>query len=168
MTRLADTPLAHLINGPMSTGTVSWIGLRPARKAAVIETPEATLVTGRGIDGDHYDSERNGPRQVTMIAAEDMAAIASFLACPAIEPNIFRRNLVSYGINLIALKNRRFRIGSTVLETSGECAPCSRMEEALGAGGYNAMRGRGGLTARVIVGGIIRIGDKIERVTPGA
>jgi MOSC domain-containing protein YiiM len=44
------------------------------------------------------------------------------------------------GINLLSLKGKQFRIGEAVFEYSGECHPCSRMEEALGAGGYNAMR----------------------------
>jgi MOSC domain-containing protein YiiM len=71
---------------------------------------------------------------------------------------------VTEGINLLALKGRRFRVGEAVLETSGECHPCSRMEETLGVGGYNALRGHGGLTARVIKGGVIRVGDTVARL----
>lgn len=124
----------------------------------------AVLTASRGIEGDHYDTQRNGPRQVTIIAAEDIAAIAAFLGKESINPAMLRRNLVTRGINLIALKGRRFRIGSTLLETSGECAPCSRMESDLGPGGYNAMRGRGGITARVVDGGSIVLGDGVERI----
>ncbi|MGH8476075.1 MAG: MOSC domain-containing protein [Methylococcales bacterium] len=60
------------------------------------------------------------------------------------------RNLVIAGINLLALKNCRFRIGEVVLEATGLCHPCSKIETALGPGGLNAMRGHGGLTARVV------------------
>lgn len=66
------------------------------------------------------------------------------------------------GINLLALHDRRFRIGSALLEGTGLCHPCSRMEEALGQGGYNAMRGHGGITARVLEGGLVQIGDRVE------
>ena len=76
-----------------------------------------------------------------------------------------RRNVVVRGINLLALKGRRFRIGPALLEASGECHPCTRMEEILGAGGYNAMRGLGGITARVIEGATIRIGDAVVALT---
>jgi MOSC domain-containing protein YiiM len=73
---------------------------------------------------------------------------------------------VTAGINLLALKDHRFRIGGAVLETSGECHPCSRMEAALGPGGYNALRCQGGITARVVTGGVIRRDDLIERIDP--
>ena len=78
-----------------------------------------------------------------------------------IDPALVRRNIVVRGINLGSLKGKRFQIGTATLEYSGECHPCSRMEESLGFGGYNAMRGHGGITARVIAGGIIRTGDSV-------
>lgn len=159
-----DSPIGRLLAGPMRPGRLEWIGLRPARRAPVLIQTSATLIAGHGVEGDHYETQRNGARQVTLIAAEDLAATAAFLGLRTIAPELLRRNLVIRGINLVALKDRRFRVGTALLEGSGECAPCSRMEEALGPGGYNAMRGRGGLTARVIEGGDIAVGDMVARV----
>ena len=68
------------------------------------------------------------------------------------------------GINLLALKGQQFRLGDALLEYSGPCEPCSRMEDILGPGGYNAMRGHGGITARVLTGGPVRIDDRVEFV----
>jgi MOSC domain-containing protein YiiM len=159
-----DSPIGRLLAGPMRSGRLQWIGLRPARRAPMLTPAFAKLITGHGVEGDRYDTRRNGPRQVTLIAAEDLTAIAAFLGKCEIPPGLLRRNLVVGGINLLAVKDRRFRIGAVLLEGSGECAPCGLMEEALGPGGYNAVRGRGGITARVIEGGEIRIADMVERV----
>lgn len=86
--------------------------------------------------------------------------LAQLLARP-VEPAILRRNVIVSGINVIALKGARFRIGESLLLGTGPCEPCSRMEEALGPGGYNAMRGHGGITARVLEAGRINIGDAV-------
>jgi MOSC domain-containing protein YiiM len=157
-----------LLAGPIRPGELAWIGLRPARMAPVLTPVSARLVAGRGIEADRYATRRNGARQVTLIALEDLNAIAAFLGREDISPELARRNLVTRGVNLLALKDRRFRIGAVLLEGSGECAPCSRMEENLGPGGYNAMRGRGGITARILEGGEVRLGDRIERVEQSA
>jgi MOSC domain-containing protein YiiM len=159
-----QSPLARLLAGPVRPGEVAWIGLRQARLGPIVSVTSAVLIAAHGIDGDHYDTRRDGPRQVSLIASEDLVAMAAFLGRAEVAPDLLRRNLVTRGINLIALKDRRFRIGPAVLEGSGECAPCSRMETNLGPGGYNAMRGRGGITARVVVGGEIRLGDPVERI----
>ena len=159
-----DSPLEQLLAGPAMPGRLAWIGLRPSREVPMVTANSAVMIMGRGIKGDHYDTRQNGARQVTLIAFEDIAAIASFLGKEGITPDLLRRNFVTQGINLVALKSRRFRIGPTLLEWSGECAPCSRMETNLGPGGFNAVRGHGGITARVIEGGEVQLGDAIERV----
>jgi MOSC domain-containing protein YiiM len=159
-----DSPFGKLLAGPMRPGRVAWIGLRPARRAAMLTPESASLIAGQGIAGDHYQTTHDGLRQVTLIAVEDVAAIAAFLGVADIAPHLLRRNLVTSGINLAALRKQRFRISDVLLEGSGDCAPCSLMEQALGPGGYNAVRGHGGITARVVAGGEIRVGDVVERI----
>ncbi len=158
------TQMARLFNAQVRPGKLVWIGLRPKRGAKIIASETANLITAEGIEGDRYHTTRNGARQVTLIEQEGIAAIAAYLGREHLAPELLRRNLVTQGINLLALKERRFRIGSALLEYAGECAPCSQMEENLGLGGYNAVRGHGGITARIIDGGEIRIGDEVVRV----
>lgn len=145
----------------MRPGRIVWIGLRPGRRMPLHSVTAATLVQGEGLAGDHYQSRGEGPRQVTLIEVEDLATIASYLGRETVAPDDLRRNILVSGINLSALKGRRFRIGSAELEYTGVCDPCSRMEEALGVGGYNAMRGHCGITARVVSGGEARVGDAV-------
>ena len=142
-------------------GQVTWIGLRPERRAAMLPVEEA-VVGSRGLVGDHGASEK---RAVTLFQAEHLPVIGSFLGRGAVAACDVRRNLVVTGINLSALKGRTVRIGAAVLEVTGICAPCSRMEEALGAGGYAAMRGHGGWCARVIDPGLVQVGCEVTPLT---
>ncbi|MBC7475786.1 MAG: MOSC domain-containing protein, partial [Candidatus Sericytochromatia bacterium] len=108
------------------------------------------------------ESKTGGKRQVTLLQFEYLPVIASIMKEEKVDPKLLRRNLLVSGINLLSLKNQRFSIGEVILEGTGECHPCSRMEENLGCGGYNAMRGHGGITAKIILGGIIKTGDKVK------
>jgi|TARA_B110000196_G_scaffold254320_1_gene224122 MOSC domain-containing protein YiiM len=78
-----------------------------------------------------------------------------------ISPEILRRNIVVSVLNLLALKGKRFKFSDAVLEYSGLAHPCSRIEEALGPGGYDAMRGLGGITSSIVSSGQINLGDKV-------
>ncbi|MGR9108200.1 MAG: MOSC domain-containing protein [Gammaproteobacteria bacterium] len=149
-------------------GRLVWIGVRKSRGEpiacldAVLADPESGLI------GDRY-AALSGTRQVTLIQHEHLAVIKA-LTGREVEPEMLRRNLVVAGINLLALKKSHLRIGEVLLETTGSCHPCSKMEKVLGPGGFNAMRGHGGLTARIIEGGWMRLGDPVlptEVVSPG-
>ena len=158
---MSTTPLTlkQLIQNLPQQGEVEWIGVRP-KKRAPLEILDCVTVLENGLDGDHYAS-RSGNRGITLIQQEHINAIASLLHKSSVSPFELRRNIVVSGINLLALKDREFKIGSATLQMTGLCHPCSRMEEVLGSGGYNAVRGHGGINARVISPGIIRLGDKV-------
>ncbi|WP_295910510.1 MOSC domain-containing protein [uncultured Xanthomonas sp.] len=160
MTLNSESLLATLLATLPRAGRVEWIGLRPARDVPMHEVDAATAQTEGGLHGDRY-AGRNGKRGVTLIQAEHLPAIAALAGHAAVAPATLRRNVVVSGIPLIALKGRRFRIGEVELEGIAPCDPCSRMEQALGPGGYNAMRGHGGLCARIVQGGTLRLGDAV-------
>ena len=158
--------IARLLGTLPQTGRLEWIGQRPVRREPLVTVQEAALKTDSHMLGDHARPKPGGKRQITLIQHESLTSVASFLGLDApIEPGRLRRNLAIAGLNLLALKNRRIQIGEEViLDITGECHPCSRMEEVLGPGGYNAMRGHGGLTAHIAQGGIIRVGDVVRVV----
>jgi MOSC domain-containing protein YiiM len=120
----------------------------------------------QGLVGDRYCGG-SGNRQVTLIQAEHLAAIAAYLGRADLPPDLLRRNIVVRGLNLLALQGQRFQLGSAVLQGTGLCHPCSRMEDILGVGGYNAVRGHGGITARVLQAGTVTVGEPVTRLGEG-
>ena len=150
--------IASLTSKNAQSGLVQWMGIRPLRREPM-KALDAIQVSESGIEGDHYQS--GGKRSITLIQYEHLYAIASYLKLASVSPADLRRNIVVSSINLLGLRNRQFKIGEVVLEGTGLCAPCSRMEEILGHGGYSAVRGHGGITAKIIKPGDIHIGDKL-------
>ncbi|MEM7277908.1 MAG: MOSC domain-containing protein [Pseudomonadota bacterium] len=155
--------LKRLINTLPQVGEVQWIGLRPGRGEPMNSVQTADLDTDVGLVGDRY-SGRSGSRHVTLIQAEHLPVIASCTGADQVSPELLRRNILVQGVNLLALKDKRFKLGSALLEYTGLCHPCSRMEELLGTGGYNAVRGHGGINARVLASGTVAVGNKLRAV----
>ena len=156
------------------SGAVEAILLRPKRGADAISVDSALAQAGRGLQGDRAAAPAGSPlgggkRQVTLFQSEHLSLVAMWAGCDAIDPKLLRRNLVISGINLVAARSPfadqglHLHIGAeVVLSITGPCDPCSKMETALGEGGYNALRGHGGMTARVLEGGLIRVGDDVR------
>ena len=141
-------------------GTVEWIGVRPKRKAVLNEVDSVAITVESGLVGDH-NVNKGGKRMVTLIQKEHIDLVQSVMG-KSVSPLDLRRNIVVSGINLLALHDQEFTIGDgVILRGTGHCVPCSRMEQNLGSGGYNAMRGHGGITATVVVGGTVDVGSYV-------
>lgn len=158
-----EKTITELLDTLPQVGRVEWIGLRPARRADMRVVESVIAIAEYGLQGDHSAQRTaGGKRQVTLIQSEHLPVIAALSGQDAVSAASLRRNLIVAGVNLLALRERRFRVGEVILEGTGLCQPCSRMEETLGAGGYNAVRGHGGITARVLAGGMLRRGDSVQ------
>ena len=168
----ASTSLRDLTTQFCQSGTLEAIYFRPARGMVANQASSATAVSGRGLQGDRVmlaasRSPLGSNRQVTLIQAEHIVVLEKLLNKP-INAAQLRRNLVVSGLNLLAAKSlfkdqkMLLLIGNIVLEITGPCEPCSKMEAVLGKGAYNAMRGHGGVTAKIIVGGEFKVGDLVN------
>ena len=146
-------------------GNVCWIGLRPEKRADPIVVDAVEADRDAGLIGDYFAGGTEAKRQVTLIQQEHISAVASILGCESVAPELMRRNIVVSGINLQALKEQSFSIGGAIFHATGNCPPCSQMERNLGQGGFNAMRGHGGITAYVVQSGTIRLGDAVQLTT---
>ena len=146
--------MKELLNVMPQKGKIELITVRPERKQLPQKLASVEVTVENGLARDHYKG-KNRKRQVTLIQKEHLDAVASILG-KSVDPLLTRRNIVVSGINLLALKDQQFKIGDEViLEMTGLCHPCSQMETNFGPGGYNAMRGHGGITTKVIQGGTI-------------
>lgn len=157
--------LRDLLKPPHVTGRVEDIIVRGDPRLPAQRIAATRALAGIGLADDRLGRRGEAElstRQVTLIQHEHLPVIATLAGVASVDASALRRNLVVSGINLLALKNARIHVGEAVLEIVGPCQPCSRMEEAVGPGGYAAMRGHGGMTARVVEGGAIRLGDSVR------
>jgi MOSC domain-containing protein YiiM len=149
---------------PHIAGRVEAIIVRGAPRDPARRIERTAAIAGVGLADDRMGQRGEAElstRQVTLIQAEHLDVIARLARVAHVDPVALRRNLVVSGINLLALKTARVQVGEAMLEIVGPCAPCSRMEQAIGPGGYAAMRGHGGMTARILTGGSIAVGGAV-------
>ena len=175
--------LRQLVQQFARPGRLDAIWLRPARGAPMLAASRAEALAGRGLAGDRAARARpagapaaaGGKRQVTLLQAEHLPVIAALAGLPAgaVGAGLLRRNLLVSGLNLLAARSLfkdtplLLQLGddaasAVLLEVTGPCEPCSQMAAALGPGGYNAMRGHGGVTARVLRGGWFAVGAPLH------
>ena len=143
-------------------GKVEWLGVRPGRNQKVRSLASVQAIENYGLKDDRSASKPGGKRQVTLFQAEYLPVLHALHAQTKISYEKLRRNIAVSGINLNSLLSQKISIGQSILEITGFCHPCSKMEKEFGPGAYNALRGHGGLTAVVIQGGEIRLDDKVE------
>jgi MOSC domain-containing protein YiiM len=127
-----------------------------------------TLIKGEGIDGDRY---RNGTgfysdrpeegRQVTLFEVETLVALERDYGI-RMSPADHRRNVTTRGAPLNHLVGKTFRIGDVVLEGTRLSTPCRHIEQITGQEVFTPMLHRSGLHARIMTGGVIRVGDVIR------
>jgi MOSC domain-containing protein YiiM len=153
-------------------GIVSEIYVAPEAGAAPSAVGAAVAVAGRGLEGDRYflgvgsfSRWLGEGRAVTLIEQEAIDAIRRDHGID-LGAGRSRRNVVTAGVVLAELVGRRFRLGTALLRGARLAAPCRYLERRVAPGTYDAMKGRGGLRADVLEGGLIRVGDALELVGP--
>ncbi len=159
-----------MANGP---GEVLHIHIASAASMEMEELDEATLIPGKGIEGDRYFlgtgtySDRPDIREITLIESEVLDQLQKndppLQEGPiTLEPIDHRRNVTTRGISLNHLVGKRFRVGETVLVGGRLNFPCKYLEELLGQSVYLPLYNRSGLNCSIESGGVIRKGDTVS------
>ena len=148
-------------------GVVEEIYVAPKGSATMERVEEVNTIEGCGIEGDRY-CEGTGywtpygdVCEVTLISSEDLDYIQNELGI-RVKNGEHRRNIITRGIDLNDLRRKRFRIGEAVLEYDRPRPPCRHVQELSEPGMTRALKGRGGICARVIKAGRIRTRDPIQ------
>lgn len=141
------------------SGTVVHISISPGHGKPELEPGSVVAVEGKGLEGDRHYGTR---REVTLVATGELAEAAAELGLDSIIHGSTRRNIT---IDVPAIPHQhgtRIQIGDVTLAVWRECTPCELMEETVCTGARAALKGRAGVSATVVVGGRISVGDPVS------
>ncbi len=151
------------------TGTVEAIYTTPSAGKPMQPLPEVEAITGQGLAGDRYlkgtgyYSNRplaDGSREITLIEAEELEKLERETGIH-LDPSECRRNVLIRSVSVNGLIGKRFRIGEVVCEGIRICEPCTYLEKLTHKRVMRPLVHKGGLRARIISGGTVRVGDAI-------
>ena len=130
-----------------------------------ISVEAVECVAGRGLRGDRFfDYKENFKGQITFLGRDTIDAVLQAVGLQSVDPIVFRRNVVLDGIDLNELVGKTFELGGIRFQGSEECSPCFWMDESVGEGAFDAMKGRGGLRCRILTSGTLSKGDALLEV----
>ena len=131
---------------------------QPAGEHPLLEIGQVECVAGQGLVGDRFfDFKENYKGQITFFSSEVFAEICARLGATGKFPGATRRNVITAGVDLNSLIERQFMVQGVEFEGVCECSPCYWMDSAIAPGAETALRGRGGLRARILSSGTLRV-----------
>ncbi|MBC8041259.1 MAG: molybdenum cofactor biosysynthesis protein [Opitutaceae bacterium] len=137
---------------------------KPADEHPILSVPSLECVSGHGIRGDRFfDYKPDYKGQITFFAAEIYDEL-----CETLLPRLsrqsakrdggaFRRNVITRGVDLNSLIGEEFTLQGVTFLGTGECSPCHWMDQAFASGTEDALKGRGGLRAKILTNGLLRL-----------
>ncbi|HZJ14023.1 MAG TPA: MOSC domain-containing protein [Chthoniobacteraceae bacterium] len=133
---------------------------QPAGTHPIVEVRTARCVAGRGIESDRFfDFKPDYKGQITFFAQEVYESLCASLGVQNKPSSVFRRNVITSGVDLNTLIGREFEIQGVRFLGTGECSPCHWQNEAFAPGAEDALQGRGGLRAKILSDGVLSVSD---------
>jgi MOSC domain-containing protein YiiM len=164
----------------MWQGSVVSIHIAKKDSAPMESLPAVRAVPGRGLEGDRYflgtgfysRKASHGGREVTLVETEAVEALLHGVGNAeghrlgiTLSPAETRRNLATVGVPLNHLVNREFWVGPVLLVGTRLCEPCKHLDDLTQQGVMAGLIHRGGLRARILSEGVIRVGDVVRPKT---
>jgi MOSC domain-containing protein YiiM len=135
---------------------------QPAGTAPMIEVPDLKLVAGQGIEGDRFFGfKKDYKGQVTFFEGERYQALCAQFQVWDRSSSVFRRNIITEGQDLNALIGAEFEIQGVRFKGMAECSPCYWMDEAFHPGAEAALKNHGGLRAKILTDGVLRVDETV-------
>jgi MOSC domain-containing protein YiiM len=122
-----------------------------------MEVESVECVAGHGLRGDRFFKFKEDYKgQITFFSMDVLDELQRDLNLPDAEPAATRRNAFVSGVDLNALVGKEFEVQGIRFAGTAECSPCYWMDQALGPGAEEWLKGRGGLRARILTDGTLR------------
>ena len=130
----------------------------PAAEYLTVELKEVQCVAGQGLVGDRFFGYKDNYKgQITFLAREVFDEVCRMLCVSGKSPGVMRRNVITEGVDLNSLIGKKFMLQGVEFEGVCECSPCCWMDAVIAPGAEIALQGRGGLRARILLGGKLRV-----------
>lgn len=130
----------------------------PPDRHPIVAVSAIECIAGRGLLGDRFfDYKEDYKGQITFFAWETYEAICSHFSVWDRPPSVFRRNVITTGVDLNTLIGREFGIQGVKFSGTEECRPCRWMDLAFAAGAEDYLKGQGGLRAMILTPGSLRV-----------
>lgn len=133
---------------------------RPAGENPIVAVKQIECVAGRGIRGDRFfDYREDYKGQITFFSMDVLENLRRELNLPEAQPAATRRNAFVRGVDLSSLIGKQFEVQGVWFAGTEESKPCYWMNQALGAGAEEWLRGRAGLRCRILSTGVLACDD---------
>ncbi|MEK7707866.1 MAG: molybdenum cofactor biosysynthesis protein [Verrucomicrobiota bacterium] len=130
---------------------------QPPGEHPILAVDQVECVAGHGLRGDRFfDYKDSYKGQITFFSMEVFEALRRELNLPEALPQATRRNAFVRGADLSSLVGKQFEVQGVRFEGTEESKPCDWMDQALGPGAREWLKGRGGLRARILTDGVLR------------
>ena len=131
---------------------------RAPSQHGIVECDQIVCQAGRGIAGDRFEDYRPDYKgQITFFASEVFAQLCALFEVWDKPPSVLRRNVITAGVDLNELIGEEFTVQGVRFLGVCECTPCYWMDQAFAPGTEEQLKGRGGLRAKILTDGILRV-----------